>query len=75
MNIKIMAYGKILKEHREKAGYSQEELAKATGITQAALSHWENDKRTPNITFCIQLADFYGITVDELIGHEAKKNW
>ncbi len=70
-----MDYGFELKSQREKAGYSQMELSKLTGISQSSISRWEENKRTPSIENCVQLADFYGISVDELIGHEVKKNW
>lgn len=70
-----MYYGKLLKEHRQNAGITQKELAKITGLSQQGISNWEKDIRTPNITECIQLADFYGISIDELVGHEIKKNW
>ena len=67
--------GKTLIGHREHKNVSQEELAAATGLTQAAISYWESGKRIPNIQACIKLADFYGISLDELVGHEVKKNW
>ena len=70
-----MSIGYHLKMQRELAKLTQGELAKETGITQAAISRWEDDLRVPNIESCIKLADFYGISVDELIGHEVKKNW
>ncbi|MBE5739886.1 MAG: helix-turn-helix transcriptional regulator [Clostridiales bacterium] len=70
-----MNYGFELKSQREKAGLSQWELSKLTGINQSSISRWEDNKRTPSIENCVQLADFYGISVDELIGHEIKKNW
>lgn len=66
---------KEITEWRVNKGISQEELARKTGITQAAISYWENNKRTPKITECIILADFYGISIDELVGHEIKRNW
>ena len=71
----MMNYGFEFKSQREKAGLSQLELSKLTGISQSSISRWEEDKRTPSIENCVQLADFYGISVDELIGHEIKKNW
>lgn len=70
-----MNYGFELKSQREKAGLSQCELSKLTGINQSSISRWEDNKRTPSIENCVQLADFYGISIDELIGHEIKKNW
>ena len=70
-----MIYGKELKAHRESRGLSQSELAQKTGISQSTISLWEDDKRTPNIDNCVLLADFYEVSVDELIGRSLKKNW
>lgn len=63
-------YGEALKQQRKANGFTQEQLAKATGIVQPNISAWENNIYTPNIDFCVILADFYGITVDELIGRD-----
>ncbi len=61
-------YGEALKYQREKNGYTQNALSKATGLKQQMISWWEADKGLPNIDFCVQLADFYGISLDELVG-------
>lgn len=68
-----MNYGKEFKSFRQSLNLSQEQLAKATGISQQAISFWEQDKRTPNMDDCITLADFYGITLDELVGRDFRK--
>ena len=71
-----MEYSKSLKEHRESRGYTQSRLAKETGLTQQMISWWEDEKGGyPSIKQCVVLADFYGISVDELIDHDVKKNW
>ncbi len=64
----MINYGEALKYHREVAKLSQHQLAKATGLNQQMISWWEAGKGLPNIDFCVRLADFYGITLDELIG-------
>lgn len=69
-----MDYGQYFKELRNERKLSQRDLAKATGISQQAISFWEQNKRTPNMDDCILLADFYEITLDELVGRE-RKNW
>lgn len=61
-------YGQALKTQREIAGYSQNGLSKATGISQQMISIWENNKAIPSVDFCVTLAKFYGCTLDELIG-------
>ncbi len=68
----MLNYGDALKYQREINGYSQSEVARRTGLKQQMISHWEANKSLPNIDFCVTLADFYGITVDELIGRDSK---
>ena len=65
-----MKFGSYLKTQRELAGFTQSELAKKTGLSQAAISRWEDDLRIPNIENCLILAELYGISIDELIGRE-----
>ncbi len=65
-------YGEILKEHRKALGKSLLDVERATGISNQNLSRWEQGKVLPNIDFCVQLADYYGITLDELVGREIK---
>ena len=62
-----MNYGKNLKSLRLSQNLSQKELSKAPGISQQALSFWEQDKHIPNMDDCIKLADFYKISLDELV--------
>ena len=66
-------YGKEIKNIRKTFGFSQVEVSKATGISQSTLSWIESDQGVPNIQQCIKLADFYGITLDELVGREKNK--
>ena len=66
-------YGKEIKEIRKSFGYTQNEVAKATGIPQNTISWIELDKGIPNLQQCVLLADFYGISLDELIGREVKE--
>ncbi len=68
-------YGEILQRERKARNISQGELAKAIGVSQAAIHYFETDRNEPRISIVERMADFYGITVDELIGHEVKKNW
>lgn len=68
-------YGQILMIERKSRKISQEELASKIGITQAGYSHIENDKHIPSIEIIERIADFYGISIDELIDHEVTKNW
>lgn len=48
---------------------TQEQLAEFIGVTKASVSKWENDQSTPDITILPQLATFFDVTIDELIGY------
>lgn len=61
-------YGENLKEQRLMRGLTLKDIENKTGINNGNLSRWERGEVLPNIDFCVQLADFYGITVDELLG-------
>lgn len=61
-------YGEALKYQRENSELTQPELANKIGTSQQNISRWERNEVLPNIDFCVQLAKFYGITLDELIG-------
>lgn len=63
-------YGKDIKKIRKEFNYTQEEVAKRTGLSQSTISWIESDKGLANIQQCVQLADFYGISLDELIGRK-----
>lgn len=64
----MLNYGEALKHQRELRNLTQTELAKATGLRQQMISHWEANKGLPNIDFCVRLAEYYNISIDELIG-------
>lgn len=68
-------YNKEIKSIREERNLTQKEVSEATGIPQNTISWIESTKAngTPNIEQCVKLADFYGITIDELIGRETPK--
>lgn len=67
-----MNFGEELKYHRQRVNISQQTLAKLIGTSQQNISRWEKNEVEPSLSFCIRLADFYGITIDELIGREIK---
>ena len=66
-------YGNEIKQMRKTFNITQTELAKATGLPQNTISWIESDKGIPNISQCAKRADFYGITIDELIGRDYER--
>ncbi len=51
---------------------TQEEVAKYLGVTKASVSKWENAQSIPDVMLLPQLAAFFGVTVDELLGYESE---
>lgn len=59
---------KLRKENKK----SQQDIAKLLNITQASYSRYENNQSEPDLNTLIKLADFYGVSLDYLCGHETK---
>lgn len=58
-----------IRELREAAGYrSQQSFADAFGVAQSTIGNWEAGKREPNLETMNHLADFFGTSVDYLMG-------
>ena len=59
-----------LKEAREKAGLSLETLAKATGVSAAAISRYEHGIRAPRIHIAKKLGELLGVPWYEIIDNK-----
>ena len=68
----MLNYGEALRAQRENMQISQRELSKMIGTSHQNIHRWEKGEVIPNIDFCVKLADFYGISLDELVGREIK---
>ena len=66
------AFPAKLKKARLNTGFTQREVEQETGITQSNLTKYENGKLEPNLENIGILADFYGISVDWLLGTTGK---
>jgi len=62
-----MEIEKRLKDAREQAGLTQEQVAEAVMVSRQTISNWENAKSLPDIISVIKLSDLYKISVDELL--------
>lgn len=56
-----------LKNAREKAGYSQKDVAEKLNISRQSVSKWENGWTSPDIDNLILLSKLYGVTTDSLL--------
>ena len=57
-----------LREHRARRGLTQDQVAKALGCHESAVSRWENGSRFPTGADLVALADLFEVSVDVLLG-------
>ena len=60
-----------LKELIERTNTKQRDLCAAADVAHSTMSQYVNGQREPGINTLIKLADYFGVTVDYLIGHDA----
>lgn len=53
---------------------TQEQLADALGVTVGAVSKWESGANTPDIGLIAELADFFEMSIDALLGYDMPKS-
>ena len=62
--------GKFIATLRKENNLTQKELAEKLGITDRAISHWENGRCLPDVSLFEDLSNILNITVNELISGE-----
>ncbi|MCW4055497.1 MAG: helix-turn-helix transcriptional regulator [Candidatus Bathyarchaeota archaeon] len=73
MNSKVRNH---LKEYRLRHGLSQEELAKAVGVSRQSINSIERGRYTPSLPLALRFAQLFGCPTDELFKLEEEfKTW
>ena len=62
-----MEFNEKLQELRKQKGLTQEELAEQLYVSRTAISKWESGRGYPNIESLKAIAQFFSITLDELL--------
>ena len=65
-----MSFADNLMELRKLNNLSQEDIAEKIGVSRQTLSKYETGESLPDIERCKMLADFFGVTMDDLISYE-----
>lgn len=69
-----MEFNEKLQKLRKQKGLTQEELAQALFVSRTAISKWESGRGIPNIESLKATANFFGITIDELLSGDELLN-
>lgn len=56
-----------LKYYREKAGFTQEQVANELRVTRQSISRWENGKSCPDLDNLVLISELYQVSIDHLI--------
>ncbi|MCT4544594.1 MAG: helix-turn-helix domain-containing protein [Vallitalea sp.] len=65
-----MSFGERLKKLREERGIYQRDLATYIGVTPTTISYYESNTKKPKMDKLNKIADFFGVTIDYLLGEE-----
>ena len=57
-----------LKLLRQEKGIGQVELAQKLGVSKGIISLWENGLREPTMNSLIEMAKFFDVSIDYLVG-------
>ena len=67
-----MLIGNRITNYRKQKGISQEELAEKLKVSRQAISRWENDEVVPDGANLIKMSEFFGASIDEILGNNTK---
>ncbi len=67
-----MTFGEKLKDARQRATLSQEELADKLGVSRSAIAKWETNKGLPDILNMKQISAVLNISIDYLLDEEGR---
>jgi DNA-binding XRE family transcriptional regulator len=69
----LLQLGTNLKKLREQNNLTQEQLATIIGVSRTQYTKYESSTHEPNIRRLILLADYFNVSLDELVGRKSLK--
>ena len=71
----MIILGENIRKHRKLRNITQEQLAQVFGVSEQAVSRWENGATYPDIELLPTIALYFGISLDELLGMEKREEF
>ena len=68
----LVKTGAFLRELRKEKNITQEELAEKMGVARRTVSRWETGANMPDMDILIDISDFYGVDLREILDGERK---
>ena len=66
--------GKFLSELRREREMTQEQLAEKIGTSNKTISRWENGNYMPPVEMLVELSEFYGVSINEILNGRRLEN-
>ena len=63
-------FAERLKELRSARSLMQKDISRIFNVSMGAVGNWESGKRIPDVETLVRIADYFGVSVDYLIGHD-----
>ena len=63
-------FGEKLKELRIEKGLSQRKLGEIFNVCNQTVSFWESGSREPDMDMLVEIAEYFGVSVDFLLGRK-----
>ena len=63
-----------IRSYRKQKKMTQEQLSEVLGVTVGAVHKWESGLSVPELPLIVEMADFFDVSVDVLLGHRMKDN-
>lgn len=67
--MKTFKIGEVIQAERKSRGITQSQLAVEMGISKSSVSKWETGQTYPDIYLLPELATYFSLTIDELLGY------
>ena len=64
--------GSLLKTLRKEKGITQEQFAEHLGVSNRTISRWETGNNMPDISLLVEIADYFDVSILEIINGERK---
>ena len=69
-----MTLSENIRAQRKQRGLTQEQFAEVMGVTTGAVYKWEAGLSAPELGLIVEMADFFDLSVDALLGYQMKDN-
>lgn len=67
-----MNFNENIRNLRKEKGLSQEYFAEKLGVTRQTISKWETGAAMPDLKKLTEIADFFNVSMDTILGMEIK---